>query len=190
MKKTIIEIFKNQKGYLQAKQLNGRNQYYQLKELVESGEVVMIKRGLYKHTKVVIENDWAEVSKIAPTGIFCLFSAWYFYGLSTHIPAEYHLAIPSKSRLKLPSFPPIKIYYWTSNYYFLGKSTENGIAIYNLERSVCDVVKFRNKIGMDITSEVLRNYLNRKDRNIDLLIKYSKELRVESILKGYLEVML
>lgn len=190
MKKTIIEIFENQSGYLQAKQLNSRNQYYQLKELVDSGEVVMIKRGLYKHTKIVIDNDWVEVSKIVPTGIFCLYSAWYFYGLSTHIPAEYHMAIPAKSKIKLPSFPPVKIYYWTSNYYTIGKSVENDITIYNLERSVCDAVKFRNKIGKDITSEVLRNYLNRKDRNIDLLIKYSKELRVESILNGYLEVML
>jgi len=190
MKKTIIEIFENQKGYLQAKQLSGRNQYYQLKELVGGGEVVMIKRGLYKYTKIVVENDWAEVSKIVPAGILCLFSAWQFYGLTTHIPAEYHMAIPAKSRIKLPSFPPIKIYYWITDYYILGKSIKKGIAIYDLERSVCDAVKFRNKIGKDITSEVLRNYLNRKDRNIDLLIKYSKELRVESILKGYLEVML
>jgi len=190
MKKTIIEIFESQRGYLHAKQLNGRNQYYQLKELVERGEVVMIKRGLYKHTKIVVENDWAEVNKIVPNGIFCLFSAWQFYGLSTHIPAEYHMAIPAKSKIKLPSFPPIKIYYWIPDYYSLGKSVEEGIAIYNLERSVCDAVKFRNKVGKEITSEVLRNYLSKKDRSIDLLIKYSKELRVENILKGYLEVML
>jgi hypothetical protein len=190
MKKTFIEIFENQKGYLQAKQLSGRNQYYQLKKMVESGEVLMIKRGLYKHTKIGIENDWTEVSKIVPAGILCLFSAWQFYELTTHISAEYHIAIPGKSRIKLPSFPPIKLYYWITDYYNMGKSIENGIVIYNLERSVCDAVKFRNKVGKDITSEVLRNYLNRNDRNIDLLIKYSKELRVETILKSYLEVML
>lgn len=190
MKNSIIEIFENQRGYLQSKQLNGRNQYYQLKELVESGKVQKIKRGLYKYKKIGVENDWAEVSKIVPAGILCLFSAWHFYGLSTHIPAEYHVAIPGKSRIKLPSFPPIKLYYWITEYYNLGKSFENGIAIYSLERSVCDAIKFRNKVGKDITTEVLRNYLARKDRNIDLLIKYSKKLRVESILKSYLEVML
>lgn len=190
MKQDVIEIFKTQKGYLQTKQLKGRNQHYQLKDMVDKGEVIMIKRGLYKHTTTVKESDWEEVSKIVPTGVLCLFSAWQYYELTTHVPAEYHIAIPRKSKVILPSFPPIKLYYWSDNYYNSGKIIKKRTAIYNIEKSVCDAVKFRNKIGKDITSEVLRNYLNRKDRNIDLLIKYSKELRVESILKGYLEIIL
>lgn len=190
MKQSIIDIFKTQKGYLQTKQLKGRSQRYQLKDMVDREAVIMIKRGLYKHKATVKENDWEEVSKIVPAGVLCLFSAWQYYGLTTHVPAEYHIAIPRKSKVILPSYPPIKLYYWSDNYYNSGKIEKKGIIIYNIEKSVCDAVKFRNKIGKDTTSEVLRNYLNRKDRNIDLLIKYSKELRVENILRGYLEIML
>ena len=64
------------------------------------------------------------------------------------------------------------------------------INIYDLEKSVCDVVRFRNKVGIDITSEVLRNYLKRDDRNLDLLMKYATKLRISDIITQYLNVML
>jgi hypothetical protein len=62
--------------------------------------------------------------------------------------------------------------------------------VYALEKSVCDAVKFRNKIGKDILNEVLTEYLKRKDKNIELLIRFAKKLRVEKILKNYLEILL
>lgn len=190
MNEGINNIFKNQKGYLQAKQLTNRNHYYQLKEMIDRGDVVMVKRGLYKHVEMAKDDDWIEVSKIVPNGVLCLFSAWQFYQLTTHVAASYHIAIPNKSKVVLPPFPPIKLYYWSNNYYNLGKEIDNGVSVYGIEKSVCDAVKFRNKIGNDTTIEVMKNYLNRKDRNIDLLLKFAKALRVESITKQYLEIML
>jgi hypothetical protein len=99
------------------------------------------------------------------------------------------MAIPNKSKVVLPPFPPIKIYYWSNNYYNLGKVRDKEINIYTIEKSVCDAIKFRNKVGTDIATEVLKTYLKRSDRNIDLLIKYAKSLRVESILMQYMEVL-
>lgn len=186
----LLDIFKAQKGYLQSKQLASRAQRYRLKELVERGLVVMIKRGLYKHVKIASEDDWGEVCRIVPMGVLCLFSAWHYYGLTTHIPSEYHLAIPNKSKIVPPPFPPIKLYYWSNRYYSLGIEERGVTTIYGLEKSVCDAIKFRNKVGRDIVSEVLKNYLNKKNRNIELLLKYAKSLRVERVLKQYLEVML
>jgi len=57
-------------------------------------------------------------------------------------------------------------------------SNSEKIVIYTIEKSVCDAIKFRNKVGMDITSEVLKNYLKLKSRNLDLLLKYAQTLRV------------
>jgi predicted CopG family antitoxin len=62
------------------------------------------------------------------------------------------------------------------------------VEIYDLEKSVCDAVKHRTKIGTDVTSEILKNYLKRKDRNLSKLMKYAKEMRLEKTLKTYLEI--
>ncbi len=194
MQNGIIQIFKAQKGYLQSRQLNSRAQQYQLKKLVDKGDVVMVKRGLYKHIQLSVNNDWVEVCRIVPNGYLCLFSARYFYELTTHVPASYYMAIPNKAKIVLPAYPPVKIYYWSSEYYSLGnenlKSNEGIISIYNIEKSVCDAIKFRNKVGKDMTSEVLKSYLKRTDRNIDVLLKYSRLLRIEKILNQHMEVLL
>jgi hypothetical protein len=67
--------------------------------------------------------------------------------------------------------------------------TEGGdIWITNPARTVCDVVKYRNKIGKDLMLEVIRVYVQRKDRNISLLLDYARKLRVEKIIRPYLEI--
>jgi hypothetical protein len=190
MFENMVDIFETQKGYLLSKQLTSRAQRYHLKNMVEMGLVVMIKRGLYKHVTIASDDDWSEVCRIVPAGVLCLYSAWHYYGLTTHIPSEYHLAIPNKSKIVPPQFPPIKLYYWTNNYYSLGIEVMGKTTIYGLEKSVCDAIKFRNKVGKDIAMEVLKNYLKLNNRNIDLLLKYAKSVRVEKVLMQYLEIML
>lgn len=64
------------------------------------------------------------------------------------------------------------------------------INIYDIERCVCDAIKFRNKVGMDVCSEIINNYLERPERNISKLMDYARALRVASIIEKYLEVKL
>lgn len=64
------------------------------------------------------------------------------------------------------------------------------INIYDIEHCVCDAVKFRNKVGMDVCSEIINNYLERPERNISKLMDYARALRVASIIEKYLEVKL
>ena len=64
------------------------------------------------------------------------------------------------------------------------------IRIYDIERCVCDAIKFRNKIGMDVCSEIIDNYLVRPERNISKLLDYAKQLRVGTIIEEYLQVKL
>lgn len=61
--------------------------------------------------------------------------------------------------------------------------------IFDIEKTVVDIIYYRNKIGIEETSEVLRNYLKRQDRQIDRLYTYAKMLRCESIVRTYLEVL-
>lgn len=62
--------------------------------------------------------------------------------------------------------------------------------MYDLEKTVCDVMRLRNKIGLDIAKEVMRNYLTRKDRDLVKLLQYARILRVESTAKTYLQILL
>jgi len=134
-----------------------------------------------------------EARKIVPQGIFCLFSAALLHDLSAFIPSEYHIAIPWKAKVKLPESPPIKLYYWKREQYEVGKSIhrreERELTVYNLEKTVCDFIKLRNKVGLDVTKEVVRNYLKRKDRNLNKLMDYSQQLKISSVVKQYIEVM-
>ena len=72
------------------------------------------------------------------------------------------------------------------------KTTYNGeeIKIYDIEKSVCDAIRYRNKVGTDVTNEVLRNYLKRRDRNLDKLMKYAGNMRIATVLNQYLNMML
>ena len=192
---TIDEIFAKNKGYLTSKLIRGnRSLYYQLKTMLDAEKVVQIKRGLYRHINFAEEASWGDVCRIAPQAVICLFSAWRFYELSTQIPTEIHVAIPAKNKVLLPDYPPIKLYYWDKRFYETGiiqtTYNEDQITIYDIEKSVCDAIRYRNKVGIDITSEILRNYLKRKDRNLDILMKYADNMRIANVLNQYLTVML
>ena len=64
------------------------------------------------------------------------------------------------------------------------------IKIYDLERSVCDAVRFRNKIGVDMMSEIIKNYIKRKDKNLIKLAEYSDQLRIEKTMREIITIML
>ena len=66
---------------------------------------------------------------------------------------------------------------------------ENSFHIFGIEKTVVDIIYYRNKIGIEETSEVLKNYLKRKDRQIDRLYAYAKQLRCEKVVRTYLEVL-
>lgn len=195
MEKQLDELFIQNNGYLASNLIRGnRSLYYQLKTMLESGMVVQIKRGLYRHTDFAEDANLGDVCRIVPQGVLCLFTAWQFYSLSTHVSSFVHLAIPVRKKPVLPDFPPVKIYFWKDNYFEIGKieTTNNGqqISIYDLEKSICDAIRYRNKVGTELSAEVLRNYLNRKDRNLDKLMKYAEYMRIATVLNQYLSVML
>ena len=94
----------------------------------------------------------------------------------------------------LPEYPPIKLYYYNKKSYELGveEIEKNGekLKIYDIEKTICDITKYRNKIGKDVYKEILKNYTSRKEKNISKLIKYSKEMKMYKILKEALELIL
>lgn len=190
MRDELLKIFTENNGYLLSKQLTGSTMRYQLNRMLATGEASRVKNGLYVLSDFQGYDERQLVAGLIPEGVFCLFSAWDFYELTTTIPREHHIALHRNTRVRLPGFPPIRLYFWSDKYYKLGiseiKSGDKTLRIYNLERAVCDAFRFRNKAGQEMCTEVLRNYLLRNDANIDLLIRNARELRIEKIISPYL----
>lgn len=183
-------------GYLETKELLelGYN-YRQIKVLVEEGIIEKIKRGLYKYSEYDgSKSEYLEVSKVVGNAVFCLTSALVLYELTTHLPCEYQVAIKRGNKLVVPDHLPIKIYNFDEKYYELGiqmieKDGEN-LRVYNMEKTICDCIRYRNKIGQDIVSEAIKEYIRKSNKNFALLMEYAKKCRVAGSLEKYMEVLI
>lgn len=193
----IEKFFYKSKGFAKTGDLLefGLNTY-KIKGLENEGLISKVKQGLYRWVEYPIDNheDLVEVSIILPKGVICLLSALSFYELTTYTPWEYYVAIPRNyNKSNLSDYPPIKVVYFSNKYYHGGAQEINingqQIKIYDMEKTLCDTIRYRKKIGIDIIKESLKEYMKRPDKDIKKLIDYSEEFRVKSILKTYLEVL-
>jgi predicted transcriptional regulator of viral defense system len=93
----------------------------------------------------------------------------------------------------LPDYPPVSLYYWSQSALEIGVTQREidgyKVKIYDLEKSVCDAVKFRKKVGIDISSEILKNYLKRSDKNLTRLNEYAKRMRVANTMNSLIDYL-
>lgn len=193
MKNSICFFMKSQGGYIRAKDIKeNRPMYDQLLAEVAKGNVVRLRNGIYALPDEMAKT-MIDVETIVPDGILCMYSAWAYYELTTKLPPGICIAIEKKRKVILPDYPPISLYYWSPSVLEIGVTQREidgyNVRIYDLEKSVCDAVKFRNKIGIDISSEILRNYLKRKDRNLTRLNEYAKRMRVANTMNSLIDYM-
>ncbi len=166
-----------------------RAKYYATLQKVQCGSLVRVKRGVFAKPDD-LANIMIDIEKIIPGGILCMYSAWAHYGLTTQIPQQYDVAIKRGRKVALPQYPSFSIHNLTDSVLETGvtnaKISGYNVRIFDLEKSVCDAIKFRNKIGLDVCSEIVRNYLKRNDRNLAKLLNYAKILRVSKIIEMYI----
>jgi predicted transcriptional regulator of viral defense system len=194
----IIELFQTKNGILSAGELRNSGYSFSLiNSLLNQGSIIRIHHGYYKwiESEMAENEDFIIITRIIPKGIICLISALAYYQIITTIPREINVALErGDTKPKRPTYPPIRYYYFATETFQEGKETitisGESIQIYNLERTICDCIKFRNKIGMEIIKEALKKYLARPSRNILLLERYAKKLHIYSILRQYLEILL
>ena len=189
---TAVSFIREHGGYIRAKDIDNRAIYDQLLAEVANGNVVRIRNGIYALPEEMAKT-MIDVEKIVPGGVVCMYSAWAYYELTTKLPPDICIAIEKKRKVILPDYPPVALYYWSQSVFELGISEREiegyKVRVYDLEKSVCDAVKFRNKIGIDISSEILKNYLVRSDRNLTRLNEYAKKMRVANIMKGLIDYL-
>ncbi len=196
-KSKSIEFPYPQKKYITTNDLLRKKfSYYMIKRMVEEGLIQKINGNTYENLSYIgDENDFLYVSGYIDEGVVCLMSAAVYHELSTFRPHQIDTAIKQKSKVSiLPKWPDIAIYYFSKHRYELGIESiicEGGyFKIYDKEKTVCDLLTYRNKYGIEDALAVLKNYLKRDDRDINKLLSYSKKLRSYNILMKYLEVLL
>ena len=192
-KNTIFDTIQKKGGFITTGEIKDRSEYEQLRRATDNGTLMRIRKGVYVKTSA-LANNMIDVERIIPNGVLCLYSAFSHYELSTQVPSATCIAIEAKRKVRLPEYPPIDLFFWKPenlNFGIIQKQISGYIVrITDMERTVCDAVKYRNKIGLDVCGEIIDNYLKKENRNISLLHDYAKRLRVKNILTKYLETRL
>ena len=197
IKEKIKEVFYVNHGYIRTKDISskGINRKY-LRDLINEDTIERIKRGLYrwKDAKFDVEEELINVSKIVQHGVICLVSALAYHELTTYTPGEYTIAVRRNYNIKLPDYPPIKLYYFSDKNYMDGveKIDINGniIKIYNSEKTICDCLRYEDTISKDIIVESIKEYVKRRDKNISKLMNYAAKAKVKDVVQKYIEVLI
>jgi predicted transcriptional regulator of viral defense system len=200
MKKTFknaVNIFRKHYGILrtgQAKKL-GIDQPI-LIQMCEEDLLVKEARGLYRLAELppLSNPDLVQVAVRVPNSVICLISALSFHELTTQIPYRVYIALPQKTKSPRIDYPPLDIVYLSDKPYLAGieEHMMDGVSvrIYSREKTLADCFKFRNKIGLDIALEALKDYLRQPNRDIQGILDYAKINRVEKIIRPYLQAAL
>lgn len=192
----ILDIARSQ-GLIRSRDISARGlPRVALTRLVREGQLIRIERGLYAlpDRQTSEHGSLAEVVSKYPDGIVCLLSALRVHELTTQSPFEVWLAIPHKGRAPKIYYPPLRIIR------FSGKALNEGIEersidgvtvkVSNVPRTVVDCFKFRNKIGLDVALEALREAWDSKRISMDELWRYATMFRVANVMRPYLETLL
>lgn len=190
------KIAENKKFITIAELKNMGYSYYKIEKLEKAGILSRINRSTFENLGYKgDENDFFSAEVYVPNGVICLMSAARYYGLTNFLPDAVDVAIERKKKVNtLPEWPEIRIFYFAPSRMDIGVTEiyegENCFHIFDIEKTVVDIIYYRNKIGIEETSEVLKNYLKRRDRQIDRIYAYAKRLRCEKVVRTYLEVLI
>lgn len=164
-----------------------------LTRLVRQGRLQRVGRGLYAlpDRPVSEHNALAEVARKHPQAIVCLLSALRFHDLTTQSPFEVWLAIPNKARAPKMDYPPLRIVRFSGEALNVGVEDHviDGVPVRvtSVARTVADCFKFRNKIGLDVALEALKEAWRAKRVSMDELWQYATLCRVTNVMRPYME---
>jgi predicted transcriptional regulator of viral defense system len=191
----LRDILHQQNGFLFTSDLTrcGIPRTY-LSILEKQGEVQRVSRGVYAATSDLVD-ELVGIQARYKRAIFSHETALYLLDMTDRTPLYYSVTVPSGYNATSLKKDGAKVYFVRRSLYPLGVITVksphgNDIKTFSLERTVCDVLRSRNRIDVQLVNEALKRYIGRKDRNIDLLYSYAKRFRIQRIVREYIEVLL
>lgn len=163
-----------------------------LYHLRDSGRVNQLSRGVYRLADLppLEHSDLATIARRVPAGVICLISALSFHQITNEIPHEVYLAITTGKEKPKVDFPPTRVFHFSPESYAAGIEEhvldKVKIKIYSREKTIADCFKFRNRIGLDVALESLRQCIS-KGGSRKKILEFAGICRVEHVIRPYLE---
>jgi predicted transcriptional regulator of viral defense system len=184
----------SQKGLLRASDLEAIDApRVVLTRLTTAGLLEKVGRGLYRLPDAQV-SEFESLGTIAtkvPQAVFCLLTALQFHELTTQLPRQVWIAMPRGSHLPRVDYPPVKLVQFTGDAYTAGieEVERDGVRlrVYSVAKTVADCFKHRNKIGLDVALEALKDARTRSKASVDDIWRFAKVCRVANVMRPYLE---
>ncbi len=194
-KQKILELAK-QMGLIRPRDVEeaGIHREYLLR-LCRTGDLTRVGRGLYAVPGAQTSESLslAEVAKRVPNAVICLISALEFHTLTTQISRSVWIAIEKKRWEPTFDYPPLEIVRLSGRAFSFGVEEHQvdriTVKVYSPSKTVADCFKFRNKIGLDVALESLRETWRSRKATMDELWESAKVCRVANVMRPYLEAI-
>ncbi len=161
----------------------------------QNGEIERVSRGVYRSVSAFIEDELFIFQSRYSSTIFSHETALYLHGLTDRTPLTYSISVPSGYHSEFLNNSGHKIFYVSRDLFDLGVSSMNTphgnrVRATDLERTICDIVRSRNQIDIQVRNVALQGYVRNRDRNLDRLYHYAQRFHIQSIVREYLEILL
>lgn len=166
-----------------------------LAELTKKNKIERLRPGVYQ-VKGEVVDDFAFISSNSNRIVFSYNTALYLYNLSDRTPNTFHISVPqgyNASHIKRRN-KNIVVHYIKKEWHEIGKTEikspqGNSIPVYDLEKTICDIIIDREKIDKQIFSDAITRYFKLKNNNLRRLIQYSRIFKIEEEVRRYMEVL-
>ena len=191
----ILEMANNNNGYVSAKEVRSANiNSTELTRLVKENKLERVSRGLYC-TPDSFYDDYYKIQSKSKNCVFSHAAALYFYDLSDITPVQLDLTVPGGYNGSLINMQNVDLHYIKREFLELGLTTIQSpfgmnINIYDVERTICDIIKNKKKMYIEIFTKALQKYSKAKTKDLNKLMRYAKKLNVEKKVREYMEVLI
>lgn len=191
----ILKIIEKNNGYVTTSEVvqNGINKIF-LTNMVRNGKLVRISRGYYGLPNY-IEDDYYKLASKSKNARYSMATALYLHNLSDRTPLVYNITLPFGYNGALQKEKNVVLNFVNRKILDLGMMEMISpfgmkIKVYDIERTICDIIKNKNKMDAEIFSKALKEYAKSKNKNLNKLMKYAKAMNIEKKVSEYMEVLL
>ena len=195
-KDLVYKAFKKSGGILRTAELNNLGlSSRQINKLLELGHITRIKRGYYE----LSDNTYPEevvIARLFPQSVIFLESALMIYGYTDRMPSAWQIAVDrdsEKTQYKI-DYPLIDVFYVESKFLEVGLDSIQiegvDIKIFNRDRTICDVLRYENKLEREVFSNAIQRYVKDPRINVRRLLEYSEVFNIKNKVQTYVGVWL
>lgn len=191
----ILQLAQKNDGYITTKEVvdNGLNKMA-LKRLCDGGLLERISTGYYSLPNMV-DDDYYKIISKSKNAIFSYTTSLFLHDLSDRTPLYFDITVPRGYGGSLQNIDAVSLHYVDGKVFSIGIETIKSpfgmdIKCYDIERTICDIIKDKNHIDKEIYTKALKWYAQRKDKNMLKLAKYSKKFNIEKEVAEIMQVIL